>query len=1483
MIAQNNIRKLSRGIDYLGELGAKLRDLAGYSTMACELIQNADDSKSATWIVFDIQDEYLVVDNDGVFSNCGNAEGDICDWKKSDGKMCDFHRFRTVASGNKRNEEGTTGAFGIGFTSVYQITDAPELISNGKHWKVDESADENERIHVCSGCEICLGIDLPGTRFILPWATNPDSILRSRWMVSPVSKNDINNFKNELTQSLPHTLLFLKNLSKISLNIDKQPYKTFNCLRDSKTDSNQIVISDNDGGTQLWQIIQGDFYKNAEELRTKYGNKIEIKRNSTVSIAISNDLKGHGFYCATLPTLESTKLPFHINSDFFTSNDRKRIVSGSDYQSEWNKEAIQAAAETLLHNIERIRSFLSPETIWEILDSIKTMAKEGSKGITDSPFIELWPQFLDQVQELEIVYSSDSKWKKPNQIYLLEKNEEIELTGIYEQLNIAIVHENLRPYFSILRECGVGLLDLPQIINSFTNLGLKDTVVEKKDVPLFIRENIVLIWEEITGLLGRKRKKEDQAVIETGLQAIAIVPTVSNTFASFNRTFKADQEAIHSFGSLGYNINYLDDQENEFYSLREYCENFDVKSAITILEGMGTENLNTLFENKSINVIQIIEWFEARQIELVNDDNLKKRLAALSIFPSSSGIFPLDELAIPGSFDDPIGLTNIIDVQQLGGKRDFLRLIAPQRELTFEKYVLEHLPEAFGNPSITGKQKQDATILLATHLGEIKDNDEIKSVLIDVCLAKTENGIYCLPCAVYIKSKNIFDILADAVDYAAIIESHSEALRELLIWLGASTFPRYRDIVNRIKNIVSLPRTPARDLQVETIFQYLVSHVKDESLFSQIDSLRILQWLPAKNDKTKWYAPGEIYAIYQESIFSTQAKFLSFSVSIQQEASGFMELLGLHKTPDPSLVVNHLLLCSKTNKPVKADVYLFLDQKYNHPAISQLRDRACLYLQDVNKYVRPKDVFWTQHPFGRFRNQLGNDLKRYSNLFGALKVKEYPDAFDACDIILEISNEYGSSNLKLDFDAYAVMMECWRLINSGLDDNKIKVEDLELLKNRKVIPDPRQLLCLPEWMFFEERAGLSLKFEGFLTNNVIPRPQGCWRAMQEVGVRSLEEVVESSLVECEDPILAEEMENLFKNRRLQVWRVIESLEDLITDKSNYEILDLIKFYSTNSLGVVYSLEAFGQTKQSRMEHIDVLYKREDKNLYYVRSDKTNLWASIAKEISLAIAPTSEPGRLAAGLFQVLSAKTDDDASELLDQLGYHTLQAASPTIAGTNTFNAIGAESDTTSEVDPLDNTENISVTPETKMTPEEAIKNIMGGGAPSPTPMPGDPENDNTGSQSGVGKNSKGNGRLLSYVSNSNGHDNGKNGNHSDLNNIGDKGIERVVEYERRQGRSPEVMPPMNEGFDIQSKDADGNIVRYIEVKSLSGEWGTLGAGVSKPQFEFSQRNTSKSWLYVVERATSDDFKIYKIKEPADKVVKFMYDKGWKADSIED
>lgn len=109
----------------------------------------------------------------------------------------------------------------------------------------------------------------------------------------------------------------------------------------------------------------------------------------------------------------------------------------------------------------------------------------------------------------------------------------------------------------------------------------------------------------------------------------------------------------------------------------------------------------------------------------------------------------------------------------------------------------------------------------------------------------------------------------------------------------------------------------------------------------------------------------------------------------------------------------------------------------------------------------------------------------------------------------------------------------------------------------------------------------------------------------------------------------------------------------------------------------------------------------------------------------------------------------------------------------------------------------------------------------------------------------------------------------------IDNRGIAKVLAYEKQQGRFPEEKPHNNRGFDILSRNADGEVVRTIEVKSKGGKWDSVL--VSKSQFETALERNTNFWLYVVERSLDDDnYQIYLIQNPAHKVQKFAYKSDW-------
>ena len=110
----------------------------------------------------------------------------------------------------------------------------------------------------------------------------------------------------------------------------------------------------------------------------------------------------------------------------------------------------------------------------------------------------------------------------------------------------------------------------------------------------------------------------------------------------------------------------------------------------------------------------------------------------------------------------------------------------------------------------------------------------------------------------------------------------------------------------------------------------------------------------------------------------------------------------------------------------------------------------------------------------------------------------------------------------------------------------------------------------------------------------------------------------------------------------------------------------------------------------------------------------------------------------------------------------------------------------------------------------------------------------------------------------------------------LSEAGVARVKAFERAANRDPREMDHHHPGFDIESRDQSGEIARYIEVNSLSGQWGQDGVGVTYAEFEKAQQLGDKYWLYVVERADQPEARIFPIQDPARKVDQFRYDDGW-------
>lgn len=680
----NSLIFLSRGIDYLGDLGAKLRDLQGFRTLAHELIQNADDSTSATSMVFDVRDDALLVDNDGVFSDCGQIGEPECPWKTDRARehRCDFHRFRLVASGDKRSEAGTTGAFGIGFIAVYQITDVPELISAGRHWILHEERTEDQRIEVCPGCPNCSAADLPGTRFVLPWARDPDSALRKALRADGVSSDSPRWMAEELEQSLPVAMLFLKRLRAIEIRRNGRSVRRFERL----DEAGSLILSNGDPAKErIWHIVRGDFAEPAETLRGSHVDRIEPKRSSAITLAIPATSEDTGLLCACLPTEQNLGLPFHLNADFFTTNDRKAVILAADYQSEWNREALRAAARAIANAVDRLPRLLGAQHFWRLVSRLKEAADQSERLRGEPSLAEFWTEVGSRLSTSDVIRTTTGVWTTPGGTCLLLQKDEADSIGVLQALGLKIVHEDLRPFQGLLRSeiVGVPVLGIETICRALAQLGMNQhTPADALPSGLNTESGRSVLWKEIALLLDRqkntpKAKSEDEA----RLCRAALAPSRDGALWPCGDIYVADNETIALFERLGLSIAFVV-KEPAFTSLLYLCRPFDAAAAIETLEACDGQALEQLWQRHRALLPDLFHWLENRRPEIEAYTELKIRLGNLPLYPSSGRLYPLRELALPGNFADPLGLTELVDLDAIGGRRDFLQDLG-MRELNF--------------------------------------------------------------------------------------------------------------------------------------------------------------------------------------------------------------------------------------------------------------------------------------------------------------------------------------------------------------------------------------------------------------------------------------------------------------------------------------------------------------------------------------------------------------------------------------------------------------------------------------------------------------------------------------------------------------------------------------------------------------------------------------------------------------------------------
>ena len=1437
----DNLTMRKQTVDLLGFLRGQLSSLSGIPTLCYELIQNADDVKDlqgrpgATKIIFDVCDDALFVYNDGVF------------------REIDFYRMEKVSWGNKREEAETTGAFGIGFVSVYQITDSPEIFSSGKHWKFfpEEGQIQPELV------------ETKETKFKLDWAFETSEI-RKELGIPPLKRDDLNGICNEISQAIESAALFLKQVTLLELRRNGNTVRKIETVKVG----NQLLIDDGDQQIKWW-ILQGTFEEEERKLRSTFGESIEQKRQSIVKLAIPDTPNDKGLLYAFLPSETRTGLPFHINSDFYPTQDRKRIIFDTSHKAMWNQAAIKCAARILSENAEALLDFFPNEQFWEFISYLQKASQENDLSVT---FQDFWELILPEIQERKSLLTNSNKLVIPNEAFFLDSKELINAQEIFESIDINTAHKELRRFRNILIDAGVKLPRVSDICKSFQDKGLiKRYQLGEMPEKLRSLSNWEIFGEAINDLWN-KAATYDRAYIKQKLQEISIAFGSDGAVWPPNEIYQADDATKEFFSKISSVIWFDDKFEGKSIS-SQLVPFFSVDEALETLESAQDE-LGELLQESVYLPQEMRDWFETHRTQL-DHENIQN-LRDLKIWPSAGNqLNKLSELYIAGDFEDPLHIARLVDIDALGGGRDFLERTLNVNKLDFITYVSDWIPNIMQNRSLDTQEKIKLTHVLAENLGKLRGYQIIRDSLADLPLVWCGGDDFFPSAQVWFDSKEVRDVLGADINLVQLPLEKAEAVQEFYRWIEVSSEPKPKQIVNRVRMIAQEPPTQEKINRIGRIVSYIARKWLDwdDDEKSEFATLRRINWLPASKDNSQWFKPESVYSIYSKSIFESQGNFLSLEPKIQYQTNtgDFFKFLGIESQPTTDLVVKHLLFSSRKGSSVTADqIYIHLRDNLYDPAIISLIGQKCLYLKNPEgegSYFTPDQVFWEQHSFGKYRYRLSPDYGNYKELFDKIGVKEKPDCDDAINVLLEISEKYGQSNISMnEAEDEEILIMCWKIINEAFENDQISAESIrKRLGNKKTILDIRKMLTQPTLMFFEDRPGWAEKFK-VVKNNITPRYEGAWMGMEAAGVRALSSVVKTEIVTCDNSVETPDLTEKINERKNLIKRVIEEYRKKGISNLDLNNLIDISFFKAENLEIVRTFEGFNKIDRSDLERVDAILI--DNRLHYTKLNDQFPWLGIARELSFAIDTSGELQSFRMELMQIL-LQSVEEATNILNDLGYSKVETAETNI-GDGTILVPGEED--------LEGLRVSVIPPEAGLDGSDrgTIKGLAepGGNTTPTSTLPGR-------AIPVVGGVKRKTSRLRSYVYSddvlaTNVEDPSIN---EKRNRVASIGVKLVMEFERHEGREPldmETVQVHHPGYDIES-NVEGGKKRYIEVKSLSGDWSTGNpAQLTKTEFETAKKIGENYWLYVVAKAESDEPKIFKIQNPANRVNYYMFDDGW-------
>jgi hypothetical protein len=402
------------------------------SHFVLELVQNADDNQYEVGVTprltFQIAPERFVAINNEVGFRAENVRA-ICS---------------VGASSKSKNKLGYIGEKGIGFKSVFTVSDAPEIHSNGFHFRFDRTIPGNLLGYVVPHwCDPTADIEAGSTTIILPAAKDYEFDAKT------------------LVDLDARLLLFLNKLRQLTLEQSGQR-QTFR--REDRGELSILTTETESAGNPLvaeeLRYVRASLSFQMDEFADE--KRAGIERSTVVlafPVGAMEDAKpepaSHVF--AFLP-IRQMGFKFSIQADFILNSSREEVLSDRP----WNL-LLRVGIASVFRSAVGI--FKTKEAL--ALTYLKYIPSEGE--VADPFFRSVRAEIIERLSETECLLSASGAWKRPSDLRITDEDFRVLFPSelALELFGFDYVDPRMQGGRDLLRSLGAKEAGLAEILSVF--------------------------------------------------------------------------------------------------------------------------------------------------------------------------------------------------------------------------------------------------------------------------------------------------------------------------------------------------------------------------------------------------------------------------------------------------------------------------------------------------------------------------------------------------------------------------------------------------------------------------------------------------------------------------------------------------------------------------------------------------------------------------------------------------------------------------------------------------------------------------------------------------------------------------------------------------------------------------------------------------------------------------------------------------------